>query len=70
MIFELQLLLERSPAHVAGKGLVPGVCAADVAVVGGVRSEGLPAVLTLEGSLPGVLADVRAQDTGGSKGLI
>jgi len=69
VMFKFQFLLERSSAHVAGAGLVLGVGPPDVAVVGGVRREGLPAVLTLEGPLPGVLADVRAQNTGSSEGL-
>lgn len=62
-------LLKRSPAQVAGMGLVPGVGPPDVAVVGGVRGEGLPAVLALEGPLSGVLADVCSQNTGGGEGL-
>lgn len=69
MIFQLLFLLESSPAQLAGMRLVLGVGPPDVAVVGGVRGEGLPAVLTLEGPLPGVLADMCPQDTGGSEGL-
>lgn len=63
------LVLKRSPAQVAGVRLVSGVGAPDVAVVRGVGGEGLPAVFALEGPLSGVLADVRAQNTGGSEGL-
>lgn len=69
VVLELLFLLKSSPAQVAGMGLVPGVGPPDVAVVCGVRGEGLPAVLTLEGSLSGVLADVCSQDTGGCEGL-
>lgn len=69
VVFQLLLVLERSSAQLAGERLVSGVSPPDVAVVRGVRGEGLPAVLTLEGSLPGVLADVCAQDTGGCEGL-
>lgn len=69
VLLELLLLLERGPAQVAGVRLVLGVGPPDVAVVGRVRREGLPAVLALEGPLSGVLADVRAQDTGGGEGL-
>lgn len=69
VVLELLLLLKSSPAQVAGMGLVPGVGPPDVTVVCGVRGEGLPAVLTLEGSLSGVLADVCSQDTGGCEGL-
>lgn len=69
MVFQLLFLLERRSTQFARVRLVSGVGAADVAVVGGVRGEGLPAVFALEGPLPGVLADVCAQDTGGSEGL-
>lgn len=41
----------------------------DVAVVGGVGGEGLPAVLALERPLSGVLADMCAQNTRGGEGL-
>lgn len=69
VIVELLLVLERGAAQVARIRLVFGVGPPDVAVVGGVGGEGLPAVLALERPLPGVLADVRAQDAGGSEGL-
>lgn len=69
VILELQVLLEGGAAQLTRIGLVSGVGPPDVAVVGGVGGEGLPAVLALERPLPGVLADVRAQDAGGSKGL-
>lgn len=69
MILELLVVLERGAAQVARTRLVSGVGPPDVAVVGGVRGEGLPAVLALERPLPGVLADVCAQDAGGSEGL-
>lgn len=69
VILELQVLLKGGAAQVARGRLVSGVGPPDVAVVGGVRGERLPAVLALERPLPGVLADVRAQDAGGSKGL-
>lgn len=69
MVFKLLLLLERSSAQVARVRLVFGVGPPDVAVMGGVGGEGLPAVLALEGPLSGVLADVCAQDTGGGEGL-
>lgn len=69
VISEFLFVLERSSAQVAGVGLVLGVGPPDVAVVGGVRSEGLPAVLALEGPLSGVLADVSAQNAGSSEGL-
>lgn len=49
--------------------LVFGVGPANVAVVGSVGGEGLPAVFALEGPLSGVLADVSAQNTGGCEGL-
>lgn len=63
------LLLKGSSAQVAGKRLIPGVGPTDVAVVCGVGSKGLPAVLALEGPLSGVLADVCSQDAGGGEGL-
>lgn len=66
---ELLLVLKRGAAQFARIRLVPGVGPPDVAVVGGVRGEGLPAVLALERPLPGVLTDVCAQDAGGSEGL-
>lgn len=66
---ELLLLQKSGPTQLAGKRLVPGMGPADVAVVGRVGGEGLPAVLTLEGPLSGMLADVSAQDAGGSEGL-
>lgn len=69
VVFQLLLLLKSSPAQLALERLVPGVGPADVAIVGGVGGEGLPAVLAFEGPLSGVLANVRAQNTGGSKGL-
>ncbi len=69
VVLKFLLLLKRSPAQLAGIRLVSGVCPPDVAVVGGVGGEGLPAVLTLEGPLSRVLADVCSQDTGGSEGL-
>lgn len=69
VMLELLFLLEGGAAQLAGTRLVPGVGPPDVAVVGGVRGEGLPAVLALERPLPGVLADVCAQDAGGSEGL-
>lgn len=69
VVLEPLFLWERSSAQVAGKRLVPGVGPPDVAVVGGVRGEGLPAVLALEGPLSGVLADVCSQDAGGREGL-
>lgn len=69
VVLQFLLVLKRSPAQVAGLRLVSGVGPPDVAVVGSVGGEGLPAVLTLEGSLSGVLADVCAQNTGGSEGL-
>lgn len=69
VVLELQVLLEGDAAQLARMRLVPGVGPPDVAVVGGVGGEGLPAVLALERPLPGVLADVRAQDAGGSEGL-
>ena len=65
----LLLIQERRAAHPTWEGLELRMRAADVAVVGGVRREGLPAVLTLERPLARVLADVRPQNTGGSKGL-
>lgn len=69
VVLESLFLLKRSSAQVAGIGLVLGVGPPDVAVVGGVRGEGLPAVLALEGPLSGVLADVCSQDAGGREGL-
>lgn len=69
VILELLFILKRGAAQFARMGLVPGVGPPDVAVVGGVGGEGLPAVLALERPLPGVLADVCAQDAGGSEGL-
>lgn len=69
MELELLLVLKRGAAQFAWIRFVPGVGPPDVAVVGGVRGEGLPAVLALERPLPGVLADVCAQDAGGSEGL-
>jgi len=61
--------LKRRPTQLASVRLVSGVGSADVAVMGGVRGEGLPAVFALKGPLSGVLADVCAQDTGGSESL-
>lgn len=69
VMLQLLVLLKRGAAQRARMRLVSGVGPPDVAVVGGVRGEGLPAVLALERPLPGVLADVRAQDAGGSEGL-
>lgn len=69
VILELLVVLKGGAAQFARKRLVSGVGPPDVAVVGGVRGEGLPAVLALERPLPGVLADVCAQDAGGSEGL-
>ncbi len=69
VVLELVFFLKSSPAQVAGIGLVLGVGPPDVAVVGGVGGEGLPAVLALEGPLSGVLADVCSQNAGGSEGL-
>lgn len=69
VILELLLLLKRSSAQVAGIRPVPGVGPPDVAVMSGVRGEGLPAVLALEGPLSGVLPDVCSEDAGGSEGL-
>lgn len=69
MVLKFLLLFERNSAQAAGAGLVLGVGPPDVAVVRGVGGEGLPAVLALEGPLPGVLADVCAQDAGGGEGL-
>lgn len=63
------LLLKGGIAQLAGVGLVFGVRPPDVAVVRGVRGEGLAAVLALEGPLSGVLPDVRSQDARGSEGL-
>ena len=76
MVFHVALqflqVLEGLSAHVAGEhgGLVLGVRPAHVAVVRGVRGEGLPAVLALERSLSRVLADVRAQNAGSSESLV
>lgn len=69
VVLQLLLLRKSGPAQLALERLFPGVGPADVAVVGGVGSEGLPAVLALEGPLSGVLTNVRAQDAGGSKRL-
>lgn len=69
VVYILLLLLERGSAQVTGVRLVFGVGSPNVAVVGGVGGEGLPAVLTLEGPFSGVLADVCAQNTGGGEGL-
>lgn len=69
VVLELRLLLEGSTTQVAGERLVPGVSPPDVAVVGGVGGEGLAAVLALEWPLAGMLADVCAQNAGGSEGL-
>lgn len=69
VVFKLLLFLERHSAQLAWIRLVSGVRPTDVAVVGGVGGEGLPAVLALEGPLTGVLSDVCAQNAGGSEGL-
>lgn len=69
VVLKFLFVLKRSPAQVAGIRLVFGVGPPDVAVVGRVGGEGLPAVLALEGPLSGVLADVCSQDAGGSEGL-
>lgn len=69
VILELLFVLKGGAAQFARIRLVSGVRPPDVTVVGGVRGEGLPAVLALERPLPGVLADVCAQDAGGSEGL-
>lgn len=66
---ELLLLLEGGSAQLTQVRLLSGVGPPDVAVVGRVGGEGLPAVLALEGPLSGVLADVGSQDTGGGEGL-
>lgn len=69
VVFKLLLFLERHSAQLAWIRLVSGVRPTDVAVVGGVGGEGLPAVLALEGPLTGVLSDVCAQNAGSSEGL-
>lgn len=69
VVLQFVLLLKRSVAQLAGIRLVLGVRPPDVAVVCGVRGEGLPAVFALEGPLSGVLADVCSQDAGGCEGL-
>lgn len=69
MVLQFALLLKSGVAQLAGVRLVFGVRPPDVAVVRGVRGEGLPAVFALEGPLAGVLPDVRPQDAGGSEGL-
>lgn len=69
VVLKFLVLLKGSSAQVAGIRLIPGVGPTDVAVVGGVGGEGLPAVLTLEGPLSGVLTDVCSQDAGGGEGL-
>lgn len=69
MVLKFLLVLKRSSAQVAGMRLVLGVSPPDVAVVGSVGGESLPAVLALEGPLSGVLSDVCSQNTGGSEGL-
>lgn len=68
VVFQL-LLLKGCPAHPARVRFVSGVGPADVAVVGRVGGEGLPAVFALEGPLAGVLPDVRAQNARGGKSL-
>lgn len=63
---------EGRSAHGAGDWsdeLQGRVGATHVAVVRGVRREGLPAVAALERPLARVLADVRPQDAGRSEGL-
>ena len=69
MEFALLVLLEVGPAQIAGGGRVLRVSPPHVTVMSRVRGEGLPAVRALEGPLPGVLPDVRAQDGGGGEGL-
>ena len=69
VVIEFCRFLKGASTHVARVGFILGVGAPDVAVVSRVRGEGFPAVFTLERPLSGVLADVRAQDAGGSKGL-
>lgn len=69
VVLQFALLLKSGVAQLAGVRLVFGVRPPDVAVVRGVRGEGLPAVFALEGPLAGVLPDVRPQDAGGSEGL-
>lgn len=69
VVLEFCRLLKGACTHVARVGFILGVGAPDVAVVCGVRSEGFPAVFTLERPLSGVLADVRAQDAGSGECL-
>lgn len=63
------LIWEDFPTDAASAALVLLVRAADVAVVRSVGRKRFPAVLALEGLLPGVLPDVRAEDAGGSEPL-
>lgn len=69
VVLQFVLLLKSGIAQLAGIGLVFGVRPPDVAVVRGVRGEGLAAVFALEGPLSGVLPNVRPQNAGGSEGL-
>lgn len=62
MVFQLLLLLKRHPAQPAWVQFVPGVGPANVAVMGRVGGEGLPAVFAFKGPLTRVLPDVRAQN--------
>lgn len=70
VVFQLLHVFKGCSAHFARIGLVLGVGPSDVTVVSSVRGEGLPAVLTLERSLSGVLANVCAQNTGSRECLV
>lgn len=67
--FEFLEVLEGTLTNITGEGFVFGMGAPDVAVVSGVRCEGLPAVLTLERALAGMLSDMSAKDAGRGESL-
>ena len=58
-----------APTDVTWRRLVLSMGTSDVAVVRGVRCEGLSAMLALERPLSRVLANMRAQNTGSCEGL-
>lgn len=66
---EFLLLQEVLAADSASAAFVLAVCAPHVAVVSRMGGKGFAAVSTLEGLLSRVLADVSAQDAGGSECL-
>lgn len=69
VVLEFFYIWKGAPTNVTWRRLVLGVGTPDVAVVCGVRCEGLSAVLALERPLSRVLANMRAQNTGSCESL-